>query len=217
MAAAFFSIVSLRGGFVRFEGADKDEGAVGAIACEVAREFSISKQTVSNYLNQKEKILEAAEKVSAGTQKNFRDGSYPKLEEALNLWLSAKVAKKIPVSGDLLKQKAETLALRMGITGCKFSDGWLRNFKKSGKSYVVDVLSAISILSDAWKAVTQETVHNCFRHAGFVNTESGDEDSATDLDPAVETPPTAAADILDDLRASGVDIPGGDSTPGGTL
>ncbi|KAH7981690.1 hypothetical protein HPB52_000715 [Rhipicephalus sanguineus] len=30
--AAFFSIVSLRGGFVRFEGADEDEGAVGAIA-----------------------------------------------------------------------------------------------------------------------------------------------------------------------------------------
>ncbi|KAH7962254.1 hypothetical protein HPB52_015069 [Rhipicephalus sanguineus] len=30
--AAFFSIVSLRGGFVRFECADKDEGAVSAIA-----------------------------------------------------------------------------------------------------------------------------------------------------------------------------------------
>ncbi|KAH6939360.1 hypothetical protein HPB50_017720 [Hyalomma asiaticum] len=44
---------------------------------EVAREFSISKQTVSDYLKQKAKILEAAEKASAGTQKNFRDGSHP--------------------------------------------------------------------------------------------------------------------------------------------
>ncbi|KAH8040727.1 hypothetical protein HPB51_012042 [Rhipicephalus microplus] len=97
---------------------------------EVAREFSISKQTLSDYLKQKAKILEAVEKASAGTQKNFRNGSHPQLEEALNMWLSATVARKIPVSGDLLRQKAETLALRMGITGCKFSDGWLRNFKK---------------------------------------------------------------------------------------
>ncbi|KAH7971968.1 hypothetical protein HPB52_004499 [Rhipicephalus sanguineus] len=137
----------------------------------------------------------------AWTHGNQRNGSHPKLEEALNLWLSATVAKKIPVSGDLLKLKAETFALRMGITG------W------NGKSYVVDVLSAISILSDAWKAVTQETIRNCFRHAGFVNTEIGDEDSATDLDPLVESPPTAAADILDDLRASGVDVGAVDVPP----
>ncbi|KAH6937587.1 hypothetical protein HPB50_001867 [Hyalomma asiaticum] len=97
--------------------------------CEVAREFSISKQTVSDYLKNKGKILEAAEKVSAGKQKNFRDGSHPKLEEAFKMWLSATVAKQIPVSGDLLRQKAETLGLHMDITGFKFSDGWLRNFK----------------------------------------------------------------------------------------
>ncbi|KAH6945611.1 hypothetical protein HPB50_009295 [Hyalomma asiaticum] len=102
----------------------------GRPQCKVAREFSISKQTVSDYLKNKGKILEAVEKVSAGKQKNFRDGSHPKLEEALNMWLSATVAKRIPVSGDLLRQKAETLALRMDIVGFKFSDGWLRNFKK---------------------------------------------------------------------------------------
>ncbi|KAH6944947.1 hypothetical protein HPB50_006317 [Hyalomma asiaticum] len=75
------------------------------------------------------RLLEG-EKVSAGKQKNFRDGSHPKLEEVLNMCLSATVAKRIPLSGDLLRQKAETLALRMGITGFKFSDGWLQNFKK---------------------------------------------------------------------------------------
>ncbi|KAL3209553.1 hypothetical protein MRX96_038000 [Rhipicephalus microplus] len=70
---------------------------------EVAREFSISKQTVSDYLKRKAKILEAAEKASAGTQKNFWDGSHPQLEEALNMSLSTTVARKIPVSGDLLR------------------------------------------------------------------------------------------------------------------
>ncbi|KAH6935158.1 hypothetical protein HPB50_003981 [Hyalomma asiaticum] len=51
------------------------------------------------------KILEAEEKVSAGKQKSFRDGSHPKLEEALNMWLRATVGKRIPVPGNLLRQK----------------------------------------------------------------------------------------------------------------
>ncbi|XP_077553444.1 phospholipid-transporting ATPase ABCA3-like [Haemaphysalis longicornis] len=37
------------------------------------------KQTVSDYLKNKEKILQAAEEVSAVKQKNLRDGSHPKL------------------------------------------------------------------------------------------------------------------------------------------
>ncbi|KAH7949003.1 hypothetical protein HPB49_004161 [Dermacentor silvarum] len=66
----------------------------------------------------------------------------------------------------------------------------------------MDVLSAIGILSDAWKAVTVDTIRNCFHHAGFV---LDDEDSATGHDPAAELPPDT--NIIDDLRASGVDIP----------
>ncbi|KAH6939361.1 hypothetical protein HPB50_017721 [Hyalomma asiaticum] len=46
----------------------------GRPQCEVAQQFSISKQTVSDYLKNKGKILEAEEEVSAGKQKNFRDG-----------------------------------------------------------------------------------------------------------------------------------------------
>ncbi|KAH6948683.1 hypothetical protein HPB50_025856 [Hyalomma asiaticum] len=102
----------------------------GRPQCEVARAFSISKLTISDSLKNKAKILDAVEKVSAGKQKNFRDGSHPKLEEALNMWLSAAVAKRIPVSGNLLRQKAEMLPLRMDINGFKFSNGWLWNFKK---------------------------------------------------------------------------------------
>ncbi|KAH9364205.1 hypothetical protein HPB48_018533 [Haemaphysalis longicornis] len=74
----------------------------------------------------------------------------------------------------------------------------------SDKRYAVDVLSAISILSDAWRAVTQDTIRNCFRHAGFM-VGSEDEDSHTVQNPTAEMPPAAASDIFDDLRASGVD------------
>ncbi|KAH8027255.1 hypothetical protein HPB51_003762 [Rhipicephalus microplus] len=77
----------------------------------------------------------------------------------------------------------------------------------SNKNYVVDVLTAINMLSDAWKSETQETIHNCFCHTGFMT--GIEEDSATGHDPAVESPPTAAVDILDDLRASGVNVGAG--------
>lgn len=58
------------------------------------------------------------------------------------------MAKCIPVSGDLLEQKSDTLALQMGIHDFKSSDGWLQKFKKRynlackkmcGESSVVDV------------------------------------------------------------------------------
>ncbi|KAH7959800.1 hypothetical protein HPB49_013956 [Dermacentor silvarum] len=42
------------------------------------------------------------------------------------------------------------------------------------------------ILSDAWKAVTIDTIRNCFRHAGFV---LDSEDSATGHELAAELPP----------------------------
>lgn len=39
-------------------------------------------------------------------------------------------ASEVPLSGGLLKQKAETMALQMNSKGFRVSDGWLRNFKK---------------------------------------------------------------------------------------
>ncbi|KAH9379890.1 hypothetical protein HPB48_013794 [Haemaphysalis longicornis] len=73
----------------------------------------------------------------------------------------------------------------------------------SDKSYGADVLSAISILSDAWRAVTQDTIRNCFWKTGFV-VDCEDEDSDLAQKPTAEIPFTAASEIFDDCRASGV-------------
>ncbi|KAH7983744.1 hypothetical protein HPB52_014062 [Rhipicephalus sanguineus] len=81
-------------------------------------------------MKNKDKILGTTETSSGSEQKRVRQGFHPQLEEALSIWLNAIVAQRVPVSGHLLKQKAETLALRLGIDGFKFNDGWLRNFKK---------------------------------------------------------------------------------------
>ncbi|KAH9363931.1 hypothetical protein HPB48_015050 [Haemaphysalis longicornis] len=75
------------------------------------------------------KILEVAAKSTGAGKKNASQGVYPKLEEALLVWLNAMTVKKIPVSGDIMKQKAEVFVLRMNMKDFKFSDGSLRNFK----------------------------------------------------------------------------------------
>ncbi|KAH6927817.1 hypothetical protein HPB50_008953 [Hyalomma asiaticum] len=149
---------------------------------EVGREFGVSKQTASDFMN-KTKILEVAwwvkhkaqdkrarqttralvvpvsfvslscpmpctspskyalptgsklyssqvaAKSSGAGKKNASQGVYVKLEQALLVGLDAMISKKIPVLGDILKQKAEVLALQMNVEDFKFSNGWLRNFK----------------------------------------------------------------------------------------
>ncbi|XP_064479058.1 tigger transposable element-derived protein 4-like [Ornithodoros turicata] len=145
----------------------------GRSQAEVAREFGISKQTVSDYIKHHVKIEAAAGKVSTSQMKNFSQGSHPALEKALHMWLSATIAKRVPVSGDLLKQKAETLALRMDIHDFKFSDGWLRNFKKRydlafkkmcGESGAVD-MTIVENYSDRLQSLLQQyspdDIFNC--------------------------------------------------------
>ncbi|KAH8031369.1 hypothetical protein HPB51_016553 [Rhipicephalus microplus] len=101
----------------------------GRSQADVSKEFVVSKQTVSDFLRNEDKILEAAEKPSGAQKMNASQGVHLKLEDALVMWLNSMIAKPLPVSGCILKQKAKTLALRMDIMDFKFNDGWLRNFK----------------------------------------------------------------------------------------
>lgn len=137
----------------------------GRSRADVAKEFHISKQTLSDYIKNKQKILEAAEKSTGSRQKNVSQGTYPKLEEALLVWLKSTVASKVPVSGGLLKQKAEMMALQMNIEGFKVSDGWLRNFKKRsdlslkklcGESAAVDLSVVANYRSEKLQSLLQE-------------------------------------------------------------
>ncbi|XP_049528741.1 tigger transposable element-derived protein 4-like [Dermacentor silvarum] len=62
------------------------------------------------------------------------------------------------------------------------------------------------MLAESWKAVTQETLRNCFRHAGFTL------DAETAVSPQVDSvcDELPSADVaFDDLRAAGVSIPAG--------
>ncbi|XP_072143873.1 tigger transposable element-derived protein 4-like [Dermacentor andersoni] len=103
---------------------------LGQTQVNVAKEFNISKQTWPDYVKNKEKILSAVHQSHCKSTKNDRKGQHPKLEEAPQLWFKGVLAKNLPVSGNMFKPKAEMLALKKGIQDFKFTDGWIRGFKK---------------------------------------------------------------------------------------
>ncbi|XP_037558029.1 tigger transposable element-derived protein 4-like [Dermacentor silvarum] len=75
------------------------------------------------------------------------------------------------------------------------------------KNYTVHLGSAVGMLADSWKTVTEVTPHNCFRHAGLTlgtgtAVSPGDNESVCDKSPFVDF-------VFFDLHAAGVSIPTG--------
>ncbi|XP_064483693.1 tigger transposable element-derived protein 4-like [Ornithodoros turicata] len=97
---------------------------------QIASAFGIPKSTLSTILSKKSKILLSASSGSCPrTRKRLRMGKNPKLEEALVHWIGVARSKNIPIGGPVIKEKATVLALRLGISDFKCSEGWLAGFK----------------------------------------------------------------------------------------
>ena len=66
----------------------------------------------------------------AATQRSW-DVHYPEIEAALKLWVKGQEARLEPITGPLIKTKAERLCTAMGLAenAIKFSNGWLEEFK----------------------------------------------------------------------------------------
>ncbi|KAH8023285.1 hypothetical protein HPB51_011728 [Rhipicephalus microplus] len=81
--------------------------------------------------------------------------------------------------------------------------------------YNVDLMSAVSMLADAWKAVSAGTISNCFRHAGFklrsepdtADTAAEEPDNATEEPDLPHSASSSGADVIDDLQGCNVPIP----------
>ncbi|UYV65953.1 hypothetical protein LAZ67_3005994 [Cordylochernes scorpioides] len=63
------------------------------------------------------------------TLKRDHDGEFPEIEEALFRWIRQANAMKLAINGNILKEKAILLALKMGQDNFEASNGWLEKFK----------------------------------------------------------------------------------------
>ncbi|UYV69592.1 hypothetical protein LAZ67_6004037 [Cordylochernes scorpioides] len=65
----------------------------------------------------------------SSTLKRDRGGEFPDIEEALFRWIRQANAMKLAINGNILKEKAILLALKVGQDNFETSNGWLEKFK----------------------------------------------------------------------------------------
>ena len=102
-------------------------------------QITVGRSTVCDIIKHSEKWL----KVEPKDENKTREcGSrFPELEEALFMWFTDVSVKGLPISDDMLIEKAKTFGEKLGVSdGFLYSKGWLDNFKKRHgiKKHVLD-------------------------------------------------------------------------------
>lgn len=101
----------------------------GSSQADVAREENLPKTTVASIWQSRKKILEASNNKSHKIKK-IRDPVRQDVDKALLEWFKNQRSSNIPITGPLLKTKAEDLARLLNEDHqFKCSTGWLERFK----------------------------------------------------------------------------------------
>ena len=98
----------------------------------LAELFCVPKSTIGRLIRQEREIREKhsdekAQRTRPGKRK--RCGKDPEVEEALNHWFNAVLAKGVRISGPILKMKAEEFSHKLGRPDFVATDGWLSRWK----------------------------------------------------------------------------------------
>ncbi|UYV80640.1 hypothetical protein LAZ67_19001189 [Cordylochernes scorpioides] len=88
-------------------------------------------QSIEEIKVESKKAMKAIPKADyqSSTLKRDCDGEFPEIEEALFRWIRQANAMKLAINGNILKEKAILLALKMGQDNFEASNGWLEKFK----------------------------------------------------------------------------------------
>ncbi|XP_022174248.1 tigger transposable element-derived protein 4-like [Myzus persicae] len=95
---------------------------------EVANAFGIPSSTLSTILKNKTKILTNFK--LQPSRKKIKLSEFPNLDSSLFNWYVHCKNSNLPVSGPILKEKANIFAKSLGYTNFKNSTGWLDKWKK---------------------------------------------------------------------------------------
>ena len=102
----------------------------GKTKSQVAAKYGIPKNTLSTWLQNKDKIFEAAKKRSNWKRQWSRQGTFANLDQAMFKWLLVVRSRDVAVSALAFKTKAIEFAEKMNVENLKASDGWLDRWKK---------------------------------------------------------------------------------------
>ena len=118
-------------------------------------------------MDQEKQIVDKYESMNKKFHKKtcrIRGTVYPEVEEALILWMKQMRSNKIPLSGDLIKSKANEFAMKMNIDNFSASDGYLRGLKKRNSiAFINERGESDSVNSDQienWRNNLSEIIKN---------------------------------------------------------
>jgi hypothetical protein len=91
---------------------------------DVAAEYNVPRNTLSTWLKNKEKIVNAFESGNNRSTQKLKSSSYENLDKAVYKWFVKVRDEGLPVNGPILKEKAIKYAEELGIENFKASNGW---------------------------------------------------------------------------------------------
>lgn len=95
---------------------------------DLAKELGLAPSTLSTIVGQREQILKNAQRFS-GNVKQAKTAQHVDLEEILLTWFKEVTAAGVNVDGKVVREKADDIALSLGIDNFQASGGWLHRFK----------------------------------------------------------------------------------------
>ena len=87
----------------------------------------IKRMTVGDILNEKE--FYESDNEGSPSRKRHRSGLNADMEQCLYLWFANARSRNVPVTDEILKEKAKHFGDETGVTDFKYSNGWLQRFK----------------------------------------------------------------------------------------
>lgn len=96
---------------------------------ELCRENNIPMSTLCRIIKNNEKIRSQCIE-GKGKLKRIRAAEYPEVEKCLCTWIKQVRNNNIPISGPMIKEKAQEFASKLHIDNFSGSNGWLEGFKK---------------------------------------------------------------------------------------
>lgn len=128
---------------------------------EIARDFGIPPNTLSTFFKNKDNILRSQSESGQG-RKRVREPDNPDVDSCVLKWFKQARDKKIPVSGTIMRVKAEQFANELDKHNFKASTGWLDGFKErnniSFKSICGESSAVNKCDADQWKKDLQEMI-----------------------------------------------------------
>lgn len=98
----------------------------------LAQKYNVGKSTIFDIKKKEEQIRSYVVKTEKGpgARKTLKTPENPQLEDALFTWFIEQRRKNVPLSGDILMEKAKYFHGRLGRGEFSASKGWLEKFKK---------------------------------------------------------------------------------------